>query len=312
MANIVFPVDCSSGHAVVNIATAGDWATHLVSEHGAGAATTAAQAIAAVLAAQQAQVAAPAAPGPGAPPLTGLAEWGVVAANLQQTESRSGGDIKPAELHEFLANYGQAQSPPVSISMGVFISSFALLIFTHLGSNKLANCGLLDLEDVVTGDVSYVPWVDFFNAGETFFKAHHKTFSPRNLMRSMESALADLYFNHPTAVLKSLKAKGTPASRRVALADGSAPMPHVLVPEIFYSRLTAEEKKARKEYGQFANFDDVERKITVERADPDGEVAQKTYELEMNEAHLERAKQAARRGLRNRFAPTPSSSSLSS
>lgn len=226
-----------------------------------------------------------------APLLTGAyAKWGITRNALMAVRPEDVSD--PLELTQsgfvdFLGVYGQQQQPPIDPDLAAFAIEFFLYVLNTTASEESQQAGLFKLRDKASGGVARVSWSSLFSSAGEHYQKQSTLFTPRKLMRTFEELFWDMWLDPKITALDRVRSRGTKLSNEFLLPSGLPPKAYVVVPQLFTTHLTEEERRCRD-----LHMSTVEK---IARSDQ-----QPTYHgLDREGSHL--AREANKSQIRNNF-----------
>lgn len=251
-ATITYPVECSLGHAAVNLTDDAALTTHYTSVHSATPIADYKVSLA-----KGKTVAAPSPPTKPKTSLDPLATMGLTIANLSKfsiADLSGSGRLTPPAFQGFLDDLGEKLGN-IAIDKDRFTLDFFRFILNHGGTNKLKGLGGLALADSSTSEVRYLSWEEFHLKGSAYFENFNFLFTMRRLQDMYESVFWAIWNNPLITALDDIKQEGTPRSRDWVMAGGSPVPAYVLVPGLFSRHLTAGERDVRKLQSRVVKLD---------------------------------------------------------
>ncbi|AZG06255.1 hypothetical protein QKP88_gp3 [Entoleuca gammaflexivirus 1] len=237
-----YPAVCSLGHPPVTVNTDAELQSHITSEHPDSDPSSVNNALAGA--------GSSGASGPPVPSLSDpLSKWGITITSLTSIRPETvcvPTAISITDFTQFLASYGKQVVPTVDPDVGAFLIEFFRYVLFTGATEDASSAGSFQLRDKSGGSAPEVSWSSFFNSCKDYFNSRGSLFTPRRLARTCDEAFWEMWNNNKIEALNDVRTRGTPISRRFRMQGGRAPKAYVLVPELFDSRLTAEELEVRR------------------------------------------------------------------
>ncbi|QDO72747.1 hypothetical protein [Entoleuca gammaflexivirus 2] len=299
MAELSFPVVCTQGHEARSLTSPEELATHHASAHPNVSINDYRNSL------RSSGRGSDRINAPPPPPVFNnpLHAWGLNVSNFTAYSSddvSSGSELSVRLLQEFFDAYGRSFSPPMPIDTAALLLDFFLYCLFNAATNDASPTGSFVLRESDGPRQQKIRWTAFFAAAQDHFDPAGYAFTPRRMMRTCEPAFWELWQNSEVKALDRVRSEGTPISRQWRLPNGKHPPAYALVPQLFTSHLTNDERACRKSHqATITKLSTAAARPEYEGLDPENTVVASDVERQALE-HRSLDLQNKTAGLRNR------------
>lgn len=183
-----------------------------------------------------------------------ISRFGLVSSSLHsytEQDVSAGSELTIPMVNSLITGFGQTLSPPFAIDRAKFFLELLISVLVNRGTDKVEHAGGCELTSSAGADKQFVTWSAVF----TFFTGEAKRygikFVPRKLVSLCDDLFWEIWSDNQIKALDEYRRRGTRASRRWQLPDGTQPAAYVIVPDLFTGHLGPDEL-ALRDKAQFA------------------------------------------------------------
>lgn len=187
-----------------------------------------------------------------------LSKWGLLSTafhSISPEDVSAGSELTIGIVRDALNSFGNSLQPTLLPDHAKFFLELFIAVLVNRGTDKLKGAGGFKMTGSTGGDPVFVKWETIFGFFRTYMESYGLDFVPRKLVPLCDELFWELWNDPKVVSLEDYRNRGTRASRRWTLPNGQQPKAYVLVPDLFFDHLSAEELTLRDKAQFAANID---------------------------------------------------------